>query len=143
MSHYRIGDFSFVALSRAFSRPMQHIEREIKPGKDGVSMWRTGKRGEPFELLSFADVADVAAAQSLLAAYEDAVGGDPVAATWADEDFDGSLFIHRVMPPPGGLRKTLLAVGGLLGSSHAYLRAIWLVEPLDAFTWSISQEQGP
>jgi len=139
-SIYRIGDFSFVALSRAFSRPMQQVEREIKPGTDGVSLWRTGKRGEPFELLSFADVADVAAGQALLAAYEDAAGGDPVAAVWDGEEFDGSLFIHRVMPPPGGLRKTLIGVGGLLGSSHAYLRAIWLVEPLDAFTWSISQE---
>lgn len=133
MSSYRIGEFEFVSLSRALSRQKQQLERELRPGTDGVSLWRTGRRGEPFELVSFADVESVSAAQALLARYEDAVGGEPVEAVWADDEFEGLLVIHNVLPVPGGCRQTLIGVGGLLGSSHGYLRAVWLVETVDQF----------
>lgn len=136
MSVFRLGDFSFINLTRALSRPVERLEREIRLGTSGVTFWRTGKRGEPFQLASVADVADVDAAQDLLAEYEDLVGGDPVNAIWADRAHESLVVVHNVMPLEGGLHATLIGIGGLLGSSNALLRAVWLVETIDPFVSS-------
>jgi hypothetical protein len=139
MTKFRLGDFEFVSLSRALSRPVQSIEREVRPGANGVTLWRTGKRGQPFVLMSFVDCTDTEAALNLLAQYEQLVGGDPVTAKWAGHEIAELLvFVHQVLPDEQGLRATLLGIGGKEGTSHAFLRCHWLVETIDPFSASPS-----
>ena len=139
MTEFRLGEFEFVSLSRALSRPMQTIEREVRPGADGVTLWRTGKRGQPFVLMSFVDCSTVEAALALLKQYEQLVGDDPVTAKWAGQEVDELLvFVHNVVPDEQGLRAILLGIGGKEGTSHAFLRCHWLVETINPFSASPS-----
>ena len=144
MTTFSIGDFHFISLSRAFSRPVWQIEREIRPGFDGATFWRMGRRSEPMPLRSVVDVADLDAALATLRAYEQLVGENPVTVKWADRDLAQMLvFVHGVVPEEGGLHATLLGIGGLQGTSHAFLRCIWLVETLEPFiSPSESEFQG-
>ena len=137
---FEIGPFPFISLSRAISRPFEQIEREVRPGIAGTSFWRTGQRGEPFALRSVVDCPDVPSALTTLAAYERLVGQDPVGVTWADVALAGLLvMVLGVMPDEGGVHTVLQGVGGLLGSSNALLRAVWLVEPINPFARQLAQ----
>jgi hypothetical protein len=134
MARFRIGTFEFISLSRALSRPVQQIEREVRPGFDGVSFWRSGVRSEPMPLTSVADCPTVSGGLGLLTAYETLVGGDPVPVTWADLELPELLvFVHAVLPLDHGLHATLLGIGGLNGVSRGLLRCVWIVETIDPF----------
>lgn len=133
MSEFRLGPFQFISLSRAVSRPVHRVERELRPGIDGVTFWRTGRRAEPFDLVSVVDTPDVGGALALLAAYEDTVGSDPVEAVWADLALPELLvLVHNVVPLDEGLHATLLGLGGVNGvATFGLLRCQWTVEPID------------
>lgn len=132
---YQIGDFEFISLSRVFPRPTQKLVREKRPGLHGVTLWRTGRTGEPFQITSAADCASLEAAEALLHLYELLVGADPVVVRWGNLDLPDILaVVHDVQAPEGGIFRTVLGIGGLLGTSQAFCRAIWTVETIDPLT---------
>jgi len=135
MKTFAIGNFEFLDMSRAVSRPTKRISREVRAGVSSVSWWNTGRRGEPFSLLTVVDVADVPGAIALLRQYEqlkDLMQTQPI--TWANDPVGGCrVMILDVNPIERGLHHTLLGVGGKLGSSNALLRCQWDLEPVETY----------
>ena len=129
---FAIGAFEFISLSRVFSRPTQKLVREARPGSSGVTFWRTGKRAEPVQIESAVDVGNIEQAEALIHAYELLVGADPVVVRWGGLDLPDILaVVHDVQPVDHGVFKTLLGIGGVLGTSQAFVRALWMIEPID------------
>jgi hypothetical protein len=134
MSLYFIGDFQFFSLSRPPSLPKQRTEREVRPGTDGVSLWRTGRRGEPFTVNSSRDVSSIEAAVLFLTSYQAFQGGDPVEIVWADHEYQSLLvYVHDVEPIEDRTHAVLLGIGGVNGTSGAILRCTWVLEPINNF----------
>lgn len=130
---FAIGDFTFINLSRVFTRPTEQLAREVRPGVDGTTFWQTGKRAEPMQVASVVDVESVTAAQTLFAEYENQVG-QILPVTWAGVlRTNTQAVILRVDPLDEGLHATVLGIGGTLGSSHAMLRALWTLEMVNVF----------
>jgi len=129
---YAIGAFEFLRLSRPLSRPTQKLVRELRPGTSGVTFWRTGKVAGPVQIASAVDAAQIEAAEGLIHQYELLVGADPVPVRWGGINLvDILAVIHDVQPVEGGIFATLLGVGGLLGTSRGFCRAVWTIEPID------------
>lgn len=132
MIRNQIGEFQFISLSRAISGPVEQLAREVRTGVKGVTLWKTGKRAEPFMLVSEADTADVDAAEDLLHQYEDLVGENPVPVTWNGKNLAPRLVVvMNVEPIENGIFQTLLGIGGLLGNSNGFCRCIWTLQPID------------
>jgi hypothetical protein len=122
-----IGQFGFIKLSRPASFGMTRLEREVRPGVDGVTVWNTAWRAEPFQLLSVTDCENVGDARATLRAYEQIVGEGPVE-LWFGNQFDSNVIVHSVVPIDDGTYQTLLGVGGRLGTSFGMLHAAWTLE---------------
>lgn len=128
----KIGDFEFIALSRAISGPVQQLAREVRPGVAGVTLWKTGKRAEPFGLMSEVDVADIDAAEDLLHQYEAIVGESTQLVTWNGKNLaPRRVVVMNVEPIENGIFATLLGIGGVLGNSNAFCRCLWTLQPID------------
>lgn len=134
MIRNQIGEFTFINLSRAISGPVQQLVREVRTGRNGVTLWRTGKRADPFQLSSVVDTVDCDSAEDLLHQYEELVGKDPVLATWQGKNITSRLIVVlNVEPHEEGIYGTLIGVGGTLGSSRGMCRCIWTLQPIDPF----------
>lgn len=131
---FKIGDFQFINMSRTLSGPMARLARETRPGVNGCTLWHTGVRSEPIQLMTMVDTADVVAAASLLRSYEAAAGGDPLAVEFAGDFLDGlKVVIADVQPVDGGVTQTLLGIGGTLNGSQGLLRCVWVLQPIHPF----------
>ena len=127
MTRFSIGLFDFIDLSRPPSGPKFELEREVRPGVEGVTFWSLGRRSAPYTLTSVRDCEDISEALNTLAAYQGAVGSGPLALVWAGVP-QGQVIVHDVEPLDGGAQATLLAIGGVLGTSRAILRCAWTLE---------------
>jgi hypothetical protein len=127
MALFQIGPFDFINLSRPPSLPKQQMEREVRPGVEGVTFWGTGRRSTPYELVSVRDVEDVLEGLLLLDDYQQIVGTGPVQLVWGGYAH-GRVLVHDVESLEGGVHRTLLGVGGLRGVSGAMLRCHWVLE---------------
>ncbi len=127
-----IGEFEFISLSRAISGVVQQVAREVRPGVKGVTLWKTGKRAEPFSLMSEVDTADVDTAEDLLHQYEELVGESSVLVTWNGKNLaPRRVVVLNVEPVEGGIFQTLIGIGGLRGNSNGFCRCIWTLQPID------------
>lgn len=134
MIRNQIGEFTFINLSRAISGPVQQLVREVRTGRNGVTLWRTGKRADPFQLSSVVDTVDCDAAEDLLHQYEASVGQNPVLVTWNGKNLNPlKVVVLNVEPVEEGIYATLIGIGGTLGSSHGFCRAIWTLQPVNPF----------
>lgn len=134
MSAFQIGDFEFINLTRAVSRPAETVALEVKPGVDGTTVWQTGRRGEPFQVVSVVNPADVVSADDLLVAYQTLRGKNPVLVRWAGRVLNVKVLVLDVQPLDGGLFATLTSVGGIAAAgtnTAACLYAVWTLLPLD------------
>lgn len=130
MSQFQLGPFTFINLTVPVGLK-ERITRDVRSGVDGTTLWKTGKRGEPFPCVSVTDPANVAAAGVLLAEYQEAVG-ELLDLTWAGIHVAGVKFaVLDVLPFPNGMHATLLGIGGTGGTSEALLRAQWVLEAID------------
>jgi hypothetical protein len=126
-----IGDFPFIHLTRAIGGVAEQLVREVRPGVKGVTLWRTGKRAEPFALVSVVDTADCDAAEDLLHQYEDLVGQNPVPVTWEGKLLPFRVVVLHVEPLEEGIHQTLIGVGGVRGTSNGLCRCVWHLQPID------------
>lgn len=129
---FSIGPFPFINLSSVIPGTPQRVVREIRPGLNGTSFWKTGLRGEPIQLASVVDCQTVEAAEAQFHDYE-AFVGEVVPVTWAGVDRqDIQVMILAVQPIEGGVHAMLLGIGGTIGgASRGLCRALWTVEPID------------
>lgn len=127
MSGFWIGNFDFINMSRVPSGAMTQLDREVRPGVNGVTVWDTGSRSTPFQVLTAADTVDVLNARAALRQYQAIAGRNPVE-LWFAGVFDSMVIVHHVDSIDDGIYQTLLGVGGRLGTSHGMIRALWTLE---------------
>ena len=75
---------------------------EKRAGFNGVGVWQSGRRAEPFTMTSMVAVGSHAAAMDEHKAYREAVNQSPVQITWRGEQIDSgeTLFIVLAVGPP-------------------------------------------
>jgi hypothetical protein len=122
--------FPFLSLQGALLPSRPTAEREMRAGVDGIGLWLTGARGEPFQIQTILDCVSAAAAASAFAAY--------LAAIHTKKDLYycsllwGTIVVHDVVLV--SIQKFGAAVGGIqsfTGGSGAILTAAWTIETLD------------
>jgi hypothetical protein len=121
--------FPFLTLNGSLVHWRPTFDREVRTGVNGVGIWATGKRGEPFGMSTVLDCNSVAAAGTAFAAYQAAIGTKKdlyyCGAKW------GTILIHNVILTE--VRKLTTRVGGIqnaTGQSGAMLYAQWTIETL-------------
>lgn len=120
--------FPFLTLNGALVPSRPTFEREIRPGVNGVGLWYTGRRGEPFGISTQLDCASVTAAGQVYAAYHAAIMTKKN--LYYCSAFWGTVLIHNVMLTE--VRKLTRRVGGINGSGSggAMLYTQWTLETL-------------
>jgi hypothetical protein len=127
-----IGDFEFINLSRLPSGPMRRLTREDRPAINGGTLWDSGVRSEPIQVVSVVDVATISDAVSLFRDYEATVGGNPLPVRFAGDAIDGLTVVPvHVEPIEEGVHATVIGCGGTIGgNSQALCRAVWTLQPI-------------
>lgn len=123
--------FPFLALAGPLMPTRPTFEREVRPGVNGIGIWSTGSRGEPFQITTTLDCASVAAAGTALAAYLTAVLTKKdlyyCQALW------GTVLIQNVVLQQ--IKAFKSGVGGIqawTGGSGVILTVEWTLETLQA-----------
>lgn len=121
--------FPFLTLNGSLVPSRQTFEREMRPGVDGIGVWATGKRGEPFGISTTLDCVSLAAAGTVFKAYHAAILTKKnlyySGALW------GTVMIQNVILTE--VRKLTTRVGGIqngTGQSGAMLYCQWTLETL-------------
>ena len=107
----------------------QMFDRVMRPGVDGIGIWYTGERGDPFQVQTISDYASEANANSAYATAQ-AMVGLKRDLYWQDGLW-GTVLIHSVSAGPKKLVKS--AVGGQAisaGGSGFLLTLNWTMETL-------------
>jgi hypothetical protein len=65
--------FPFRNLNGTLVPTVPKTEREVRPGVNGIGLWLTGTRGEPFNITTSLDCVDLAAAYTAFTAYKTAI----------------------------------------------------------------------
>ena len=122
--------FPFLTLNGGLLPSGPEFEREQRTGVDGIGIWNTGSRGQPFQVQTSRDCADASAAATAFAAYLAAQGTKKdlyyCGLLW------GTILVHKVALQQ--IRKFGVGVGGVnafTGGSGAVLLAQWTIETLD------------
>lgn len=122
--------FPFLTMEGALVPTAPTFEREVRPGVDGVGIWNTGSRGEPFSITTVLDCVSVSAGLTAFAAYLAAIGTKKdlyyLTALW------GTVLVHKVVLI--SCKKFHAGVGGVqghTGGSGAILTAQWTIETLE------------
>lgn len=122
--------FPFLTLQGALFPSRPTFEREQRAGVDGIGLWLTGNRGEPFQISTTLDCASIAAAGTALASYISAI------LTKKDLYYAGALWGTVMVQNVVLQRMTAFraAVGGIqvwTGGAGCMLMVQWTLETLD------------
>lgn len=120
-----IGTYPMITMSMVPIGRKQTTDLETRPGIDGVYVWLTGTRGEPFEVQTVTDIQSATDSIQLLQLYEAMVGTvQPVMfANWV---MPKKYTVLNVRPIPEQCRQVLLGIGGTTnGTSYGILAASW------------------
>lgn len=121
--------FPFLSLQGSLFPARPTFERELRTGVNGIGIWSTGTRGEPFQITTLLDCANVAAAGSVLSSYLSAV------LTKKDLYYSGALWGTVVVQNLilQDIRSFQSGVGGIqgwTGGDGAILTVNWTLETL-------------
>jgi len=127
-----IGEFDFISLSRLPSGPMRRTSREVRPGVNGGTLWDSGVRSEPIQVVSTVDVATIGDAIELVRQYEATVGENPLTIKFAHDALNGLTVVPvDVQPLEEGVHATVIGCGGTVGgNSNALCRVVWTLQPI-------------
>ena len=125
MSDYQIGKERFITISDPPPGAQEQIALEARGGVDGTFAWKTGRRGEPFTLTTFVDLATLSDAGARLRRYEKISGGDAVIVRWAGFRMELKVIVLAVRAVVRGVRPTVISVGGRVNNSRATLTCEW------------------
>jgi len=123
-----IGTLRFISLTGSVERPSEQIDRPIvRPGVDGVGLWKTGVRGRPFRLRSMVDQPNLASARFTFKAYRALIGGGLQDLIQQNYHFMGAegFWVAVVDVRLLELKQIATAVGGINPPSGAKLVAEW------------------
>lgn len=81
-----IGIFNFISLHGEWKPPAEQVLIDQRPGVDGTTITRTGRRGVPFRMVSFVDLAAFSDVPTKLSRYQELITGDPQQIIWAGQD---------------------------------------------------------
>ncbi len=121
--------FPFLTLNGSLLPSQQTFDRVVRPGVNGIGLWATGNRGEPFGLSTTLDCNSQQAAGLAFAAYHAAVGTKKD--LYYSGMFWGTVLIHKVILTE--MRKLTARVGGIqnaTGQSGVMLYTQWTIETL-------------
>lgn len=123
--------FPFLNISGPLLPTRPTFEREVRPGVNGIGIWSTGSRGEPFQVTTTLDVASIAAAGTALAAYITAI------LTKKDLYYCGALWgtvliQHVVLVQIKTFKAGIGGVQAFTGGSGAILTVQWTLETLQS-----------
>lgn len=123
----KIGSFEFLSLRGVVMPPRLQIDRPMmRPGVDGVGLWKTGSRGQPFELRSAVDVATVSAGRTLFQSYYQAIGDNPVDLVVDGYNFAAEFWRVAILDVRASQVKGIInSAGGTLTNPLAKLVASW------------------
>lgn len=121
--------FPFLSLQGTLFPSRQTFERVMRPGVDGIGVWATGKRGEPFQITTTLDCLTITAAGTAFNVYNNAI------LTKKDlyfaGKFWGTVMIQNVIMQ--NIRAFKSGVGGIQdwsGGSGVVLTVNWTLETL-------------
>lgn len=143
MATYSLGSFDFItleSLSGAGGAP-QLMQTNVEPvqraGVSDTAFVDLGTKGDVLVMRSVVDVADEAAAHTLIAAYRAVVGTQKLAMVWRDTDYetthDTKFVCLRITDDQ--LQVGVTVVGGLNvtnGGTGVLVRALWHLIPVGA-----------
>ena len=73
-----IGSARFLTLHGSVERPSEQVLGPIvRPGLNGIGLWKTGIRGRPFQLRSMVDQYNILNGRTLFAMYRLLIGNSP------------------------------------------------------------------
>ena len=127
----RIGPFKFVSLDGAPQHAQYMMSVRSSAGMTGVQVQRLGRMGKPFSVLSFADAPTYLDAQSLAYQYSQLPGTNAAAlflGSVPQASWDLAVFVIDVQIV--ALKATIHGNGGLNGTSKAFIRAKWTLQPV-------------
>ncbi len=122
-----IGSFSFIGLHGSLELPSEKVLPVVRPGVDGVALWKMGRPAEPIRLRSVVDCQDINHGRSVFLAYQNLIGSSPVVvvkdginiASWNFAVLDVRML---------DLRAITGAVGAVINSpSGALLNCEWIL----------------
>ena len=122
--------FPFLTLQGALFPSRPTFDREQRAGVDGIGLWLTGNRGEPFSIVTTLDCASVSAAGTAFAAYLSAILTKKnlyyAGAFWATVMVQ-NVVLQRIT----AFRGAVGGIQGWTGGSGCLLVTQWTLETLD------------
>ena len=99
---------------------------------DGTGIIRTGKRGQPFEMISGVDVATKAAAESLVASYRSILNQGRYTLVWGGTNYQAA---HNTLYVPLHLEPQMIQscsgmTGGFVTGSGFWVEILWTLVPV-------------
>lgn len=132
-----IGQFTFVRLDKAPERVGAQWEIASVAGIDGVSLWNSGNRGQPFTLMSEAVALSYAAGRTFLKQYKSLELAGPVSIVCGVLENDQLYKVLSVnWHGPGVKRVARAHIGGDTTTYGAIVWATWSLLPIDPFVQS-------
>jgi hypothetical protein len=130
----KIGDFEFITLQGPPPDTLHEaVEVVARRGVDGVALWKSGSRGNPFSWTAGVDIDNFTQAMRQMEEYRELEGADPVKVVFNDHDLSTEeelkfavLRVSRRM-----VKKITSASGGLSASAGAWLETEWTLIPID------------
>jgi hypothetical protein len=132
MEKNSIGEFEFFSLSGMPEAEKTGISISARAGVDGISAWKTGRRGRGGTVRSVVDCLDLAAAGRLFLAYCQLIAADPQEVYWADISLSSHDVKYLVVDVRLVQNKRIYnSVGGTLdGEAEAILICDWDLLPV-------------
>lgn len=132
----RIGNFTFISLSRPPLRTGRDWDVIARSGVDGVAIWSTGDRGEPFTVESLAVAVTFAFGRTFLPNYKTLELLGPVDVQFGTVE-QGQLYkilrVHPVGSADGCKAIPRGKVGGDATNYQCLVRAAWTLLPINPF----------
>lgn len=126
IAEHSIDGLQFLTLRGDVAERQEDLEAFSRGGVDGWGFRRLGKRGEPFELVSFVDMPSLEDAQAAYEDYLTRTATNPVplikdGLSW------GTYMVKRVTLMPSGIRAVASFAGGINAPSLALLSCRWIL----------------
>lgn len=130
---YKIDAFKMITLHGHPPRVQQELEVVVRPGVNGVGLWKTGVRGRPFSIVSIVDVVNLQVGREFYNAYLATIAlPNPIKITWGGLDLSAAhkTEFHTLGVEILELRVCRTAAGGVSSSSGALLTCRWEMIPV-------------